>query len=124
MRRGPVAYRRGSQPLLDPAPVGDGLRDLGLREVLEESGVVCSLLPGGYLGMFSDSYAHNHYYMALQVRKNLSPHDHETKAVKLATFDEAEALFTGGGSETTRDRRVLASARAWVEAFKKKNGIT
>lgn len=94
------------------------------REVLEETGVVCSLLPGGYLGMHSDSYAHNHYYMAVQARKNLSPHDNETKAIKLATFDEAEALFAGGDSETARDRKVLAAARAWVAAFKQKNGIT
>jgi 8-oxo-dGTP pyrophosphatase MutT (NUDIX family) len=104
---------------------GESYERAAKREVHEETGIVCSVLPGGHLGMFEDDHAKNHFYIAVQVRKTLSPHDKETSVVKLVTFDEAHALFsaTSSNSESKRDLKVLAKTRAWVEAFKQAKGI-
>lgn len=92
------------------------------REVLEEIGVVCAILPGSYLGNFKGTVTVNHYYVGVQVRKGLSKPDKETEQVRLVTFDEAIGLFTG--SNKARDTQVVQKAQAFLEEFKKSKGIS
>jgi 8-oxo-dGTP pyrophosphatase MutT (NUDIX family) len=91
---------------------GESHEQAALREVLEEAGVTAHILPGGYLGSGSGTHSITHYYMMIASGPP-GPHDHETEEVRLVTFEEAHALFTG--DVNNRDITILKKAIAWIE---------
>jgi 8-oxo-dGTP pyrophosphatase MutT (NUDIX family) len=111
---GPWAFAKGK------IEKGESPPKAALREVEEEMGVVCSLVPGGYLGTGEGGFSITHYYLMYAVR-NTGRTDKETEEVRLVTWDEA--LHTLARAGNSRDVKITARALDLVERLRKKGKV-
>jgi len=93
---------------------GESLEQAALREVLEESGAVATIMSGGYLGSGRSSYSIAHYYL-MKFVSSTGQHDYETEEVLWVTYDDAVDLFSGAGN--SRDIVILDRAFAKLQTL-------
>jgi len=100
---------------------GESLKKTAVREVAEETGLVVSLLPGGYLGKGEGEYSITHFYAAVRTGGSPGQHDSEVSQVRLVSFNEAYKLFRASGGTAGRRDSEMAT-RAWEYANKHRQG--
>ena len=99
---------------------GESPPKAALREVEEEMGIQCALVPGGYLGTGEGGYSITHYYLMYATR-DTGRTDKETEEVRLVTWDEA--LHTLARAGNARDVKITARALDLVEKLRKQGKV-
>jgi len=99
---------------------GESPPKAALREVEEEMGIQCALVPGGYLGTGEGGYSITHYYLMYATR-DTGRTDKETEEVRLVSWEEALQTLARAGN--TRDVRITSRAIDLVEHLRKKGKV-
>lgn len=111
---GPWAFPKGGVDGNETFP------EAARREVREETGIVCAILPGGYLGKGMGRTTVTHYFMAVQTGGS-TKHDDEVEEVRLASFEEAWKLFAGAGNK--RDIEILKKAWSFTDKLRGRSAV-
>lgn len=109
---GPVSFPKGR---IDDKEVTRTAKETAIIEVREETGLECSLVPGGDLGRYEGTSSHTTYFMAYRTGGSTKKHDFETESVYCLHIDDAISLLKGTSNK--RDIQVAEKAKMWISGY-------
>jgi 8-oxo-dGTP pyrophosphatase MutT (NUDIX family) len=108
---GPWAFPKGK------VDEGESMKKTAVREVMEETGIMAQILPGGYLGKGVGSFSITHFWAMIQTGGSAGQHDKEVEKVQLVSFTDAFKKFKRAGNK--RDIGILRKAWEYTNKLRK-----